>query len=308
MPHRRFWQYSLLQVHAGISHTPSHTTRTEPSTFAAECDQLRVATAATLEQQAARFESPTIKVLFELADHELRQPAALFHPLPKRRPVRPDRLIQHALFRTPPLIAVGTSGAVGARMMRSGRLGHSLAKANRVPRGTWQGFPSLEPGDESGVLPSPWGATSTTFRDGRNSSESADSISERSTSLGQFQSKSAMGLKRSSLERRVRRSSPRRERSCSSSSTMYSRVCVNALPKWLPAGPAHGSGASCLERVAPRLVAQSPWVLEPRRVASEVVSLEDLEVIGGGLQSEQPCMTGRKELRSSACRRLSHNE
>src|SRR5690606_33625151 len=52
MPHRRFWQYSLLQVHAGISHTPSHTTRTEPSTFAAECDQLRVATAATLEQQA----------------------------------------------------------------------------------------------------------------------------------------------------------------------------------------------------------------------------------------------------------------
>ncbi len=127
VPHRRRWQHSLLQVHTSIGHASSHATWTEASTFAAECNELRVATAATLAQEATCLKPPTIEVLLELADHELRQPAALFHPLPKRRPVRRDRLIQHCLFRTPPRVAVGTSGGVGTRMMGSGRFGHSRA-------------------------------------------------------------------------------------------------------------------------------------------------------------------------------------
>src|SRR5690606_33104364 len=97
-----------------------------------ECNELRVPTAATLEQEAARLETATIEVLFELGHHELRQPAALFHARSKRRPVRRDRLIQHRLFGTAPLVPVGTSG-MGTRLMRSGRLGHPLGKANRVP-------------------------------------------------------------------------------------------------------------------------------------------------------------------------------
>jgi hypothetical protein len=174
VPHRRFWQHSLLQVHTGISHTPSHATWTEAATFAAECDELGETTAATLEQEATCLKPPTVEVLFELADDKLRQPAALFHPLAKRRPVRRDRLIQHRLFRTAPLVTVGTSG-MGTRLMRSGRLGHPLGKANRVPVSEPQPFPSLEPadgvakGDFAGHLPvwPPWTFASARLLDGR---------------------------------------------------------------------------------------------------------------------------------------------
>ncbi len=68
-----------------------------------------------------------------------------------RRPMRRDRLIQHRLLRTTPLVAVGTSGVVGTRMMRSSGLGHSLTRANRVPVSRPQGFPTLESSDEGGV-------------------------------------------------------------------------------------------------------------------------------------------------------------
>src|SRR5690606_12927705 len=86
VPHRHFRQHSRLQVHAGISHASSHTTWTEPSTFATERNELRVPTPATLEVKATSFEDSTIEKLLELADDKLRQPSALFHALSKRRP------------------------------------------------------------------------------------------------------------------------------------------------------------------------------------------------------------------------------
>src|SRR5690606_3658084 len=125
MPHRRFRQHSLLQVHTGIGHAPRDATWAETSTFAAKRNELRVPTAPTLKQQATCLEPPAVEVLFKLADDKLRQPAALLHALSKRKPVRRDRLIQHRLFRTAPLVPVGTSSSMSTRLMRSGRLGHS---------------------------------------------------------------------------------------------------------------------------------------------------------------------------------------
>src|SRR5690606_32273310 len=52
MPHRRFRQHSLLQVHTGIGHAPRDATWAETSTFAAKRNELRVPTAPTLKQQA----------------------------------------------------------------------------------------------------------------------------------------------------------------------------------------------------------------------------------------------------------------
>jgi hypothetical protein len=64
-----------------------------------------VTAAATLEPQTARFEASTIQEFLELIDHEFRQPTVFLHPLAKRWPVRGDRLVQHSLFRTAPLIS-----------------------------------------------------------------------------------------------------------------------------------------------------------------------------------------------------------
>src|SRR5215210_4630889 len=85
---------------------------------------------------------------------------------------------------------------------------------------------------ESRVLPTPLGPSRTRFRPSRrNSRERARSISGRSIFLGQFQSKSAIGLKAPSRLLTRRRSRERRERSAASLRTISSSRARGARPR-----------------------------------------------------------------------------
>src|SRR5215204_5316602 len=82
---------------------------------------------------------------------------------------------------------------------------------------------------ESMVLPTPLGPSRTRFLPSRrNSKDSARSMSGRSIFFGQFQSKSAMGLKAPRRLRMRRRSRERLERSAISQRRMSSRVVAVA--------------------------------------------------------------------------------
>jgi hypothetical protein len=67
----------------------------------------------------------------------LRQPTVFFHPLAERGPVRCDRLVQHSLFRSAPLVGVASTASVRARVMGSSKVGHPAARASRVPKRVW---------------------------------------------------------------------------------------------------------------------------------------------------------------------------
>src|ERR1700680_3641538 len=84
------------------------------------------------------------------------------------------------------------------------------------------------------VLPTPLGPRTTRFLPSRRkSSATARSSKGRSIFLGQFQSKSAMGLKVPSRVRTVRRSRERRERSAVSVAAMCSSKARGPRRRWV---------------------------------------------------------------------------
>src|SRR5215204_143293 len=141
---------------------------------------------------------------------------------------------------------------------------------------------------ESMVLPTPLGPSRTRFLPSRrNSKDSARSMSGRSIFFGQFQSKSAMGLKAPRRLRMRRRSRERLERSAISQRTMSSIRARGARR----CSVARARRSSRVVAVASRPRA---WSWEARsfievlllRVGEQVVSAEvmGLDVQGGELR------------------------
>src|SRR5512139_2985511 len=82
-----------------IIHPPAAAAGTEPAAFARECHDLTVSTVAAHNQNTTVIQDPATQILFDLANHELRQATLLVGSLAKLREVRAQRLVQHRVLR-----------------------------------------------------------------------------------------------------------------------------------------------------------------------------------------------------------------